>query len=426
MVTVISRFRVRNGLEEEVRRAFRNRPRRVEKTSGFCGFNVLTDASDPAVFLLLTRWIDAESFRAWHSSEEHHRSHGMMPRGLKLDATFTSITVGNHFEDPNGIEHFTDAFEGRATALAQWLTHSTSMFAFLLASDGTIRARNHGSDLLLANDPATQQASTIWDYLQDSNAQTLREWLLDTEGEQEGSLRLNVADAHQNRTSLDVTLVRCGATTLLIGTHERTYDSSFQAETARLTSDLSLMMRDSAQQNRMLKEANETIARLARTDALTGLANRRTLDEALQKEIARAERENQTLSVIMTDLDHFKSINDNYGHLAGDQVLASAASLLENHSRPYDLAARYGGEEFVLLLPLTSTDEAIEIAERIRIEVAKIAVPGCPRQITASFGVASWMPGETPDQFVTRADSALYRAKGSGRNRVEDASAVPA
>jgi len=425
MVTVISRFRVRNGLEEDVRRAFLNRPRLVEKASGFCDFSVLTDVADPAVFLLLTRWIDAASFQTWHSSDEHHRSHGLMPKGLKLDATFTSLAVGNHIEDPCGIEHFTDAFEGQPAALARWLTDSKSVFALLLASDGTIRARNRGSDLVFASDPANNQGSLIWDYLLCADAQKLRDWMSDTEGKHEGSFRLNFADGQQNRASLDVTLVRCGATTLLIGAHDLRYDTSFQAEMGKLTSDLSLMMRDSAQQNRKLKQANETIARLARTDSLTGLANRRTLNEALQGEIDRAGRQNGTLSVIMADLDHFKAINDRYGHLAGDQVLAGVASVLENHSRPYDLAARYGGEEFVLLLPLTSTDDAIAIAERIRNEVGKIAVPGRPIPITASFGVANWMTGETPDELLARADSALYRAKDSGRNRVEDASRVP-
>ena len=426
MVTVISRFRVRNGLEEDVRRAFLNRPRLVEKTSGFCGFSVLTDATDPAVFMLLTRWIDAESFRVWHSSDEHHHSHGMMPKGLKLDATFPSLTVGNNIEDPCGIEYFTDAFEGRSSALAHWLTDSDAVFALLLAPDGTIRARNRGSHMVFAADPAKNQGSSMWDYLGCSDAQNLREWLLDTQGIQESSLRLNLADAQQNRTSLEVTLLRCGTTTLLIGTHDLRYDASFQAEMEKLTSDLALMMRESTQQNRKLKEANDTIARLARTDSLTGLANRRTLDEALQREIARADRQKENLSVIMADLDHFKAINDTYGHLAGDQVLAGAASVLEHESRPYDLAARYGGEEFVLLLPEVSEGDAIATAERIRAEVEKIAVPGCSRKITISLGVATWIIGETPDQFVARADSALYRAKGSGRNRVEAAARVSA
>jgi len=181
------------------------------------------------------------------------------------------------------------------------------------------------------------------------------------------------------------------------------------------------MMRDAAQKNRELRNANETIQRLASTDALTGLANRRSLYEALEREVARAARMGEHSSVIMADLDHFKSINDDYGHTIGDLVLASAASVFSRQSRPYDLAARYGGEEFFLLVPGTSTENAIGIAQRIRTEIAEIKVPGCPRQITVSLGVATWMPSEASEHLISRADQALYRAKNDGRNRVEAA-----
>jgi heme-degrading monooxygenase HmoA len=126
MVTVISRFRVRNGLEEEVRKAVLNRPRLVENASGFCGLEVLTDATDPAVFLLLTRWRDESSFRAWHGSAAHHESHGLMPQGLKLDAAFTSLTVGNRIEDPAGVQTLSDAMgpDGGAFALADRVQRS--------------------------------------------------------------------------------------------------------------------------------------------------------------------------------------------------------------------------------------------------------------------------------------------------------------
>jgi diguanylate cyclase (GGDEF)-like protein len=157
---------------------------------------------------------------------------------------------------------------------------------------------------------------------------------------------------------------------------------------------------------------------------LTGLANRRTLDEALPREIARAGRLGGRLSLIIADLDHFKSINDEYGHVTGDQVLALTAAVFGSQSRPYDLAARYGGEEFVLVLPGATTEDAIAIAERIRKEIGKIEAPGCPQQIAVSLGVATWMKGEAPDEFVKRADAALYSAKRAGRNRVEAASAV--
>jgi diguanylate cyclase (GGDEF)-like protein len=139
----------------------------------------------------------------------------------------------------------------------------------------------------------------------------------------------------------------------------------------------------------------------------------------MQREIARAGRRGEGLSLVMADLDHFKSINDQYGHITGDHVLASVAAVFQSHLRTYDLAARYGGEEFVLLLPATSAEGAMVVAERMRKALADITVPDCPRQITMSLGVATWMPGETPEQFVARADAALYKAKNAGRNRVE-------
>ena len=426
MVTVICRFKLRAGLEEEVRRALLNRPLPVENANGFRGHSVATDAADPSVFLLLTRWADRESFHAWHGAGEQCPGRAMLPEGLELDAASASLTIGDHIEDGRGIAQFSDAFEGRPSALARWLTDSNSVFAFLLAPDGAILARNRGSEVGFAAGPANDQGEAIWDYLGCSDAEELREWLSEPQGRQETSLRLNLADAQQNRASLEASLLRFGTTTLLIGTHELRYDTSFQPEMERLTSDLALMMRESAQQNRRLREANETIASLARTDQLTGLANRRALNEALPREIARVGRSKENLSVIMADLDHFKSINDACGHLAGDQALASAANVLVRESRPYDVAARYGGEEFVLLLPGASGGDALATAERIRAQIEKIAVPGWAGKITVSIGVASWFPGETPDRLIARADLALYAAKASGRNRVEAAAAVAA
>ena len=423
MVTVISRFRVRNQMEEEVRRAFLNRPRLVENAPGFCGLEVLTDAADPTVFLLLTRWTDEPSFRAWHRSEAHHQSHGLMPEGLKLDATFTSLTVGNRIEDSAGIQTINDALEGQTVELSRWLDASNEVFALLVGPDGTIRARNPAGARMFPPHPAKDPESSIWNYLGNSDAEQLRHRLMDPGHSPATGLLLNLPDERHPAT-LEVSLVRCSGAALLLGTQEHRHDEDFQNEIFKLTNELSLMMRESDRRNRELKAANETIERLARTDALTGLANRRTLHEALQREIVRAGREGGRLSAIIADLDHFKSINDQYGHMAGDQVLARAAAVFRSQSRPYDLAARYGGEEFVLLLPGTTLEEAKSAAERIRQAIAELKVEECPRQITVSLGVASWIAGEGPGPFVARADRALYDAKRAGRNRVEAASAV--
>ena len=422
MVTVISRFRVRNGVEAEVRSAFINRPRLVEKTVGFCGLDVLTDAADPSVFLLLTRWTNEERFRTWHRSEGHHQSHELMPRGLKLDASFTSLTVGNRIEDPAGVRNLGDAIEGQTVALSQWLMESDAVYALLLLPDGTILMRNRASERVFSPDPAKNTGSSIWDYLICSDAQHLRQRLLEPGDPNDGYLLVNLADGRQNPITLEVGLVRCNGAVLLLATQERLRDAQLQSENFRLTNDLSILARDSARKNRELLAANETIERLARTDALTGLANRRMLDESFPREIALAERLNGHFSVVLADFDDFKSINDQFGHMAGDQVLTRVAAVFASQLRAYDLAARYGGDEFILLLPGSSEEEAMGIADRIRKEVADLKVADCSRQITVSLGVASWRAGETPADLIAHADAALYHAKNTGNNKVEAAS----
>ncbi len=160
---------------------------------------------------------------------------------------------------------------------------------------------------------------------------------------------------------------------------------------------------------------------MATTDLLTGLLNRRAFLESTGREVARTKRYNDVLSVILLDVDHFKQINDRRGHAAGDTVLAAVGKLLNQALRTCDIVARWGGEEFVLVLPSTSLEGAEQVAERVRalLEAASIkdgngdAVP-----VTASFGVAQYMSGETLEQVVDRADRAMYLAKSSGRNRV--------
>ena len=160
-------------------------------------------------------------------------------------------------------------------------------------------------------------------------------------------------------------------------------------------------------------------------DALTGLYNRRYLDEYLERELELFERTGRTLSVIMGDLDHFKVVNDRFGHLAGDEALRVFGQLMKAHARSDDVYCRYGGEEFLLVLPGVSERRAAERAEQLRAAMADTPVNynGEVVAITVSFGVASF-PGDarTADELVAAADRALYAAKAAGRNRVETAS----
>jgi diguanylate cyclase (GGDEF)-like protein len=172
--------------------------------------------------------------------------------------------------------------------------------------------------------------------------------------------------------------------------------------------------------------AVESIQVTARTDALTGLSNRRFLDEQMDRVLAESTRYGDPAALILLDLDYFKAINDTHGHLVGDQVLCHVAATLQDGVRGVDVCARYGGEELAVLLPRTGLQGAVELAERLRemLEKRPLQLNGNPLQVTASFGVASF-PRDAPTSqaLLSSADSALYRAKLAGRNRVRSAQA---
>jgi len=156
-------------------------------------------------------------------------------------------------------------------------------------------------------------------------------------------------------------------------------------------------------------------------DPLTGLYNRRYLSDAIEREIAIAERERKPLSVIVMDLDHFKEVNDSYGHQVGDQYLIAFAALLRNRKRKSDVACRDGGEELLLVLPGTSLEDAVKRAEEIRRAYANTTLPGrgISKKVTISMGIATFpLHGEESEQIIIKADKALYMSKENGRNRV--------
>jgi diguanylate cyclase (GGDEF)-like protein len=157
---------------------------------------------------------------------------------------------------------------------------------------------------------------------------------------------------------------------------------------------------------------------LANLDPLTRVCNRRKLQEILAEETVRAGRYATPLAVVMLDIDHFKAINDTHGHDAGDAVLVELAARLGRAVRQVDRLARFGGEEFVVVAPGIGLPEAVELAERLRRVVAEEDFPGLG-QVTVSLGVAVLGPGETAEAVLKRADTALYRAKAGGRNKVE-------
>ena len=167
------------------------------------------------------------------------------------------------------------------------------------------------------------------------------------------------------------------------------------------------------------RKANERrIHQMMTTDELTGLLNRREFNQRLEHELNRKDRYANQCALVMLDVDHFKSINDHYGHPTGDQVLVTVSKLIASQVREVDSIARWGGEEFLILLPETDAEQATRVAEKLRIalQAQKLVQVG---GVTASFGVTEYRQGDDTDALIKRADAALYEAKSAGRNCVK-------
>ncbi|HKO19333.1 MAG TPA: GGDEF domain-containing protein, partial [Acidobacteriaceae bacterium] len=157
---------------------------------------------------------------------------------------------------------------------------------------------------------------------------------------------------------------------------------------------------------------------VAQTDSLTGLLNRGAFEQTLQGELHAYERDPQRISIVLLDVDHFKQVNDEHGHLTGDEILRRIAMALRAGTRPSDVLARYGGEEFVILLRDTGLEAAQEVAERLRTDIAALNDLPSDVKLTASFGVATSLSPQPASKLLSRADEALYCSKREGRNRV--------
>jgi diguanylate cyclase len=242
------------------------------------------------------------------------------------------------------------------------------------------------------------------------------------------TVRSSVAVASTNATEFDAQLSAFDAG---IATAESAEDVRQHVTTIR--DDVSRMNRSLAGLTAQLEDSRRQVERLqgelrqardeAARDALSGMVNRRGFDEALRQMCAAASAERTTLCLVMIDIDHFKRINDGFGHTVGDRVIAGIGQTLSLLTRRRDVAARYGGEEFALLLPETPLTGARDVAEKIRATVAQggarhAALPQSVGAVTLSAGVARYVHGEPPENLVARADRALYAAKLSGRNRV--------
>ncbi|GEO84729.1 MULTISPECIES: GGDEF domain-containing protein [Alphaproteobacteria] len=199
------------------------------------------------------------------------------------------------------------------------------------------------------------------------------------------------------------------------------HGSVLEVDGKRLLISVLLDVTDRVRAARELEALQEALREQSIHDSLTGLYNRYHLEDFLDRELTAAGRAGGSVSVVMMDVDHFKAVNDHYGHLAGDEVLRAFGDVMKQHVRGSDMCCRFGGEEFLLVLPGSSQDVAAQRAEGLRRALAatRVVYNGEPISVTASFGVATFpRDGATLDQLVAAADGALYTAKATGRDRV--------
>lgn len=301
--------------------------------------------------------------------------------------------------------------------IPDYLAEVESLAVAVVADDGTLLRANRGFLRLLA-EPGEDPAGDVRGVLQSPTLEELR--ARPGDGRERPVYRglLTVGAGGGPSTTLRGEVRREEELLLLVAEHDLQDVERLTQTLLTVSEQLAEKQRALVRTNKLLRQREADFERMAATDELTGLPNRRQLRRKLAEEIERSERTGKPLAVVMVDVDGFKAFNESWGRLAGDAALVALARALEENTRPYDTVARHSGEEFVLVLPGSDRAAALELAQRLRERIRGLELPDVDERVTASLGVATRADADART-LLEWVDGAVRRAKADGGDRVE-------
>lgn len=256
MILAISRFRVANGMEGAVKEAFLNRPHLVDSVPAFLGMETFTDADDPTVFYLVTRWTDAESFRSWHGSADHRLSHKFIPKGLKLDPKFTKVTLLDRLSDEGRTLDFEEAIADSLLDIAKYFDQAANLHFIALSRSGNILACNKNLGERLKKDSEEIVGRDISEFLTDESSQFLRREVESKSESRSDSLLLNFVDVHSHPFTLECSLSIRPDGFVVMGSPPVEKDQALQEQLIALNNQFSVLLRENERQSKALKKAH--------------------------------------------------------------------------------------------------------------------------------------------------------------------------
>jgi len=253
MLLAISRFKVANGLEEDVKQAFFNRPHLVDTAAGYLGMETFTLRDEPKVFYLVTRWTNHDTFTTWHASPAHHASHKGIPKSLKLDPDFTQVTLMERLASPERPPALDELTADASPLLAILLASTNTVHFWFVALDGTVRLVNAAAAAQLRSTTAQLTGNSCWQHLTAPDAQSLRDKIASAERNPKKQFLLNFVDANQSPFTLECHLDLQPDGFILIGEPPRKQDEAFHEQTLQLNNELATLTRENARKSRELE-----------------------------------------------------------------------------------------------------------------------------------------------------------------------------